>query len=172
MLINESTLSRVWQHSQNDETVFAILTAFRGEYTREDNLKRNASLAADVRGMGYGFFYLDGYWIENQGTDDEKHVSEDSLFVIGKATDTNFAKNIHELGNKYDQEAVVVKDESGVELIFKDGSKVDIGSIKPGQLGDIYSKIRKRGKNATFIFKEERDDLGWIGRLAGIRKEK
>jgi hypothetical protein len=168
MSVNESTLSRVWQHNENDQTVFAILTAFRGQYSREENLKRNAILAADVRKLGYGFFYLDGYWIENQGSAEERHVSEDSLFVIGKASDKNFANNLHNLGNKFDQEAIVLKDQDGVKLVFNNGSVQSIGTVRPGEMGLIYSKIRRRKDRppATFVFREERDDLGWVGRLA------
>ena len=64
-----------------------------------------------------------------------------------------------------------MKDEDGAKLIFNDGSVDSIGSIRPGEMGSIYSKIRHRGDNATFVFREERDDLGWIGRLAGINKK-
>jgi hypothetical protein len=166
--LNESSLSRVWQHYSDPDTAFGILTAFRGEYSAEENRQRNRSLAADVRDLGYGFFYLDGYWIENQGTDLERRVKEDSLFVISR-NQNGFAANIHKLGNRYNQEAVVVKDSNGVQLINKDGSKFDLGSLKPGSMGEIYSKLRRR-KDATFVFESERDDIGWLGRLAGIQK--
>jgi hypothetical protein len=167
-IIDESSLSRVWQHAENPDTDFAILTAFRGEYPYEENVNRNRSLAADIRARGYGFFYLDGYWVENEGTDQERRVKEDSLFVINRRSQ-GFAATIHRLGNRYDQEAVVVKDSASTRLIFKDGTEQPIGRLRPGAMGTLYSQLRHR-KGATFVFENERDDLGWISRLAGITR--
>jgi hypothetical protein len=170
MDINESSLSRVWQHFfSNKNRSVGILTAFRGEYPYEENVKRNKSLAADIRNAGYGFFYVDGYWIENQGTEHERPVKEDSIFVVGPASDTSFKSKIHSLGNKYDQEAVIVKDTDGTNIVFKNGDRENLGTIAPGELGAIYTKLRNNKKANTFIFKEERDDIGFIARLAGIK---
>jgi hypothetical protein len=164
--LQEASLSRVWQHSQDPGTEFAILTAFRGEYPYEENTQRNRSLAADLRDQGYGFFYLDGYWVENEGTDQERRVKEDSIFTINRRA-KDFAATIHRLGNRYDQEAVVVKDSRGTRLIFKDGTEQSLGQLRPGAMGTIYSQLRHR-RGATFVFESERDDLGWISRLAGL----
>jgi hypothetical protein len=172
MNINESSLSRVWQHFENPDRAVGILTAFRGEYTYEENVARNRSLAADIRRLGYGFFYVDGYWIENQGTEQERSVKEDSIFVVGQAADTDFKSRIHQLGNNYDQEAVIVKDASGTNIVFKDGTGSDLGRLSPGKLGTLYTKLRNNKKANTFVFTEERDDLGFVERLAklaGIR---
>lgn len=165
----ESSLSRVWQHYQDPDRVFAILTAFRGEYDLEQNLIRNRALASDIRNLGYGFFYLDGYWVENQGTDNERRVKEDSLFVTTR-NPHDFAKNILLLGKRYEQEAVLVKDKQGTRLLFTNGDTMDLGQLQPGKMGGIYSQLRGRS-NRTFIFENERDDLGWIQRLAGLSKE-
>jgi hypothetical protein len=164
----EASLTRVWQHYEDKNRVFAILTAFRGEYDFDENKARNSALASDIRNLGYGFFYLDGYWIENEGTDNERRVKEDSLFVSTQNT-KDFAKNILSLGKKYNQEAVVVKDEEGARLLFSNGDTMNLGDLKPGKMGDIYSQLRGKG-NRTFIFESERDDLGWIQRLAGLTK--
>lgn len=169
MDINESSLSRVWQHFDNPNRAVGILTAFRGEYTHEQNVARNKSLAASIRQLGYGFFYVDGYWVENQGTPEEVAVSEDSIFVVGNATDPNFASNLHQLGNQADQDAVLVKDSKGTRLIYKDGAEKPLGNLSPGSLGQAYTKLRNNKSTNTFVFKEERDDIGFIARLAGLR---
>jgi hypothetical protein len=168
--LNESSLSRVWQHFNDPDRNVAIFTAFRGEYDHDENVKRNRTLAAQIRQLGYGFFFVDGYWIENQGTPEEKHVSEDSIFVIAPADKAGFAEQIHKLGNEYNQDAVLVKDESGVRLIFKDGSEQELGNLQPGKLAQAYTKLRSNKRSNTFVFESERDDLGWIARLAGLRK--
>ena len=85
ILLQEVKLSRVWQHFTNPKVVVAILTAFRGEYSYDENVRRNTLLASDIKSRGYGFFYVDGHWIENSGTSQARTVNEDSIFVIGDA---------------------------------------------------------------------------------------
>lgn len=164
--ITEASLSRVWQHANSDRPI-ALLTAFRGEYSREENIQRNKTLAATIRKLGYGFFFLDGYWIENQGTENEVHVSEDSLFVIGNAgEDQQFRQQMIELGAKYNQDGVLVKDLEGAKVYTKTGDVMfDVGSLAPGKAGEIYSRLRNNKKSNTFVFESERDDLGFIARL-------
>jgi hypothetical protein len=167
--LNESSLGRVWQHFDNPDRSVALLTAFRGEFDREENLKRNRDMAAQIRGMGYGFFYVDGFWTENPGTDREQQVREDSLFVIAPATDNGFAERIHQLGNQFEQEGVLVKDATGVHIIYRDGSAETKERLSMGSLGDAYTRLRNNRKANSFTFVEERDDLGFIARLAGLK---
>lgn len=176
-ILTETSLGRVWKHFNDDDTAVAILTAFRGSNTYEQNVKRNRSLASQLKSLGYGYFFVDGFWIENMGTPEEQKAPEDSIFVIGRASDSNFVKNIHRLGNEYEQDAVLVKDGKGTRVIFKDGGTKELGKMSPGTLADTYSKISGRNldpgytslrtgkKTNTFVFTEEREDIGWIGRL-------
>jgi len=167
--LNESSLSRVWQHFANPDRSVALLTAFRGEFDHEENLKRNRDLGAQIRGLGYGFFYVDGFWTENPGTDREQKVREDSLFVTAPATDERFAERIHQLGNQFEQEGVLVKDATGVHIIAQDGSVKTKEKVSMGSLGDAYTRLRNNQKANTFTFVEERDDVGFIARLAGLK---
>jgi hypothetical protein len=173
--IQEASLSRVWQHTQSDRPI-ALLTAFRGEYDREENVRRNKQLAATIRKLGYGFFFVDGYWIENQGTPEELHVSEDSLFVIApEGSDEKFRQQMIELGGKFNQDGVLVKDKDGAKVYDKSGGVMfDVGELKPGKASEIYTKLRNNKKSNTFVFEGERDDIGFIGRLqklAGVAKK-
>ena len=173
--IQEASLSRVWQHTQSDRPI-ALLTAFRGEYDREENVRRNKQLAATVRKLGYGFFFVDGYWIENQGTPEEVHVSEDSLFVIApEGSDEKFRQQMIELGGKYNQDGVLVKDKDGAKVYDKSGGVMfDVGTLSPGKAGEMYTKLRNNKKSNTLVFEGERDDMGFISRLqklAGVTKE-
>lgn len=168
--LNEASLSRVWQHAESDRPI-ALLTAFRGEYDREQNIRRNKELAATIRKLGYGYFFVDGYWIENEGTPEEVHVAEDSIFVIApEGSDEKFRSQMQELGNKYNQDGVLVKDKDGAKIYNKDGSSFDIGVLKPGKAAQIYTRLRNNKKADSFVFESERDDLGWLQRLAGIKK--
>lgn len=169
--INEASLSRVWQHAESDRPI-ALITAFRGEYDLEENKRRNKELAATIRKMGYGFFFVDGYWIENQGTPEEVHVSEDSIFVIApEDTDTKFREQMTKLADYYNQDGVLIKDKEGAKVYTGDGNVMfDVGTLKPGKAGEIYTRLRNNKKSNTFVFESERDDLGWLQRLAGINK--
>ena len=172
MNINETKLSRVWKLFSDTEYSVALLTAFRGEYNYDENVRRNNALAGELRNAGFGITFVEGHWVENQGTDNEQNVIEDSILVSGpKVQVTDFAKIIHTLGNKYDQEAVLVKDAAGVRLVFKDGATQSLGAIQPGKLGQLYTKLRSNKVASTFIFESERDYPGWIQRLAGITKK-
>jgi hypothetical protein len=176
-IILEASLGRVWQHFNNPDMSVAILTAFRGRDLGDEslddselyqrNVSRNRKLVSQLEKRGYGYIYVDGHWIENQGTPEERLVKEDSVFVAVKNAGPDFAEFIHQLGNSFNQDAVVVKDSKGTRLIFKDGSEIPLGNIKPGQLGDIYTKLRNNKQANTFVFESERTELGWVARLAG-----
>jgi len=178
--LTEASLSRVWKHFNNPDHSVAILTAFRGRHDYEPdltarevyhkNVERNKQLASELKRLGYGYFFVDGHWIENQGTDHELAVKEDSIFVIGSNKNSAFAQDIHKLGNMFNQDAVLVKDNDGTRLINKDGSEYSLGEIHPGQMGDMYTRLRNNKKSNTFVFESEREELGWIARLAGINQ--
>lgn len=163
--INEASLSRVWKHFNDENTTVIILTGFRGDLEKDKNIQRNKAIAGELKNAGYGYFYVDGYWIENQGTEDEIKVSEDSIFAIN--TDTNKSKSFielgHKLANKYNQDAIFVKTPEKVYLKFKDGSEEELkGGLKPGKLGDFYTQLRNNKKANTFVFESERDGLGYF----------
>jgi hypothetical protein len=178
--LTETSLSRVWQHFNNPDHSVAILTAFRGRHDYDPeltarevyhkNVDRNKQLASELKRLGYGFFFVDGHWIENQGSEHELAVKEDSIFVIGSAKNSAFAQDMHKLGDSFNQDAVLVKDLDGTRLINKDGSEYQLGEIQPGQMGDMYTRLRNNKQANTFVFESERDELGWIDRLAGITR--
>jgi len=171
-IISEASLSRVWQHVESDRP-FAILTAFRDEYTAEENQQRNISLAAQIKRAGYGYFYLDGHWIENEGTAEEVEVSEDSVFAIGNPKNhQKFSALIKNLGKQYDQEAVVIKanDEILVHWLTTGGHEV-LNNLSAGVLGSVYSKLRNNKKSNTFIFENERNGKGYLWHVANSARK-
>lgn len=147
--INESSLSRVWQHTQEEGNPFGMMTAFRGEYSYDQNVIRNLKLKNDIRDLKYGFFYVDGYYIENEGTPNEKRVSEDSFFIVGSKSDNDgkLRGNMIMLAKKYNQETVLVKDIAGINLWTADGEKVlSLPAFKPNEVGEIYTQLRNKSK--------------------------
>ena len=156
---NEDSLSRIWQHGQEG---FILVSAFRGENSLEENIKRHDKLKDIVRKRLGGFSVLDGVWIENRGKPDEKRVSELSLFIpyIQKMSPDEFVDFAEELRTKFEpnQDAVVVRDPSKefphLMVIKKDGSvEIKKGIFLPDQVAEAYSRF-KTGNHAgrTFVF--------------------
>ena len=185
--INEVKLGRVWQHFKSDRTV-VILTGFRGDKSQKENEQRNKKIAGLIRKAGFGFFYVDGYWVENKGTEDEIKVSEDSIFAIAEPTrSTELIELAHKIANDYDQDAIFVDEKKGslenktfvktseeVYLYYSNGKKEKLDShFKPDKIGDFYTQLRGKGRNHTFVFEGERQSKGYFASLVEkIEKEK
>lgn len=168
--LEESTLSRVWQHTEDPETSFAIFTAFRGENTREENVKRNLRLAAEIRALGYGYFYLDGYSVENEGTPNEIKVREDSIFAVGpkgKEKYRKFEDDIRKVLLKYSQDWFITKPAGDTKVLgHRGGQTIDLGTFHPNKTGEAYSRLRD-GK--PFRFESAHTGLGWGARMIAAK---
>lgn len=156
-LLSEVKLSRVWKQLSDDETSVGIITAFRGGNSYEENVKLNKQLASKLRSKGFGFTFVDGAWVENEGTDEEITVSEDSIFVTAPKNKTEELFSVLvDAAKKYDQDGFSFKragSNSKYEIIDKNG-KVDMtfNKVKFNKLADIYTKLR--GKKGSFVFEE------------------
>lgn len=157
--MDEASLTRAYQHVvQQKVPSWGVMTAYRYANSPKENRMRNKQLESDLRGMGLGFFKVEGHWQECQDSslnyidcpkDKLQDSVEESLFVPNIS-----AEQIHQLGKKYEQDAVIYggKDTNGnANLIFKNGEKEDIGSFQPGKIEQAYSKL-KGGR--TWVFKQ------------------
>lgn len=155
-LLCEASLGRVYQHVLKASTKsLAILTAFRGGRSKNDNLDANKKLMGDIRSLGLGAFKLRGRWRECQDPsipyDDCPQakmldVGEPSMGVVGIEK-----KQAARLGKKYDQDAIVYlgpETDGKAILIFKDGKELVIGAFKPQRIAQAYSKV----KGKSFVF--------------------
>ena len=165
--LKETTLSRVFRHFQNKKIPVGIITAFRGANTYDENVKRNKVLAAKIKSAGYGYFFVEGHWQEKDGSE-TIDVKEDSIVVIGSENDNGKLKGLLKIWIKeYNQDAALFKDEGTIKVILldKSGKGIEISnkfSLKKLEIG--YTKLRGRG-GRSFSFDEERDGLGWLGRM-------
>lgn len=160
----ESSLSSIMQHVQNAKTKgFAILTSWRQSNEKAVNVANFQALKGKVREKGLGFVQLRGHWQECQDPevkydecppDQMVDSIEPSLMVIGIDL-----KGAMALGEAYNQDAVVYAGpETGgnVQLHFKDGSTMDIGTFSPMAIGQAFSEYRTKkdgemGKVARFF---------------------
>jgi hypothetical protein len=162
--IVESSLSRIIQHIENPDSTFGQISAFRGEFGREENENRHEQLKKDIRNKGLGFIEMSGGFQEEDG-----NVQELSLFV------PNISKNdAISLGEKYGQFSILWKDPSQF---------VEIGTNKAAGIGQIKNTFKKSGKvidlssdsiknfwsqiyrgrhrDKKFLFLMEKSDVNW-----------
>jgi hypothetical protein len=157
--LNETSLTRVMRKSQKGG--MAIMSAQRGDKSKEENKARSKQLEKDVRGAGLpGPTKVSGRYTENPGTSQEKKVGEKSHIITpGKKGKRKFKKAIEKLGKKYDQDSVLMQRKGGGSSTLKgtsktswpgEGKNVKIGKMKPGRTGEFDTKV----KNKTFTVEQ------------------
>jgi hypothetical protein len=115
-----TSLSRIMQHVDDPKRSFGVITSYRSDRSDDDNRKSFEVLKSEVRSMGYGYSELAGGYNGDQGP-----VQEPSLFVPKISKDQTI-----KLGVKYDQHAVLYKDDKEFSLI---------GTNKNSGIGNILS---------------------------------
>lgn len=153
--ISESGLSRLLQHTQQP---FAIITAYRDKHSKEENIHRNRSLRHHLNKKLAGVHQLIGHWQECQDPnipyaecppEKLKDVVERSYLVPQPpvlSTD-EFAQWIHQLGNLYEQDAIVLYDGTTINAIHKDGTHTKLGTeLSIGNISQSYSQHVKKNK--------------------------
>lgn len=97
---------------------FGVISAYRSGLSKSENQKRHGQLMADLQRMGYkGMEPLKSSW-EDMAT--KVTHKEKSIFIPHISFD-----DLHKLGKKYEQDAVLYKDKSGsIGVYFKDNSAI------------------------------------------------
>lgn len=155
----ESSLSRLYTHIMDHES--AILSAFRGEYSNEANYERSRELKAKLLAHGFGVTKVAGSYIENFETPEAIEVAEQSMFVSNRHDDDNFIEVVTDLGEEYEQDAVLVipREGMGAYLVGTNesnefppmGKQISVGNLKMGEEDEFMSKVKGR----PITFKEE-----------------
>lgn len=110
--LNESSLSRIYQHSQNHD--IGTITAFRdrrdcdGEkYTTAEKKKLNKSLKAKLANKRYSITPAKGEYIENYGSKEAKSVKEEIFIVVDINDSGNLKKDLRKLGEEFEQDSIL-----------------------------------------------------------------
>lgn len=102
-----ANLSRLLDHLNNNNVAF--ITAFRSEYSRNENKKRNKILARDLNNAGYSFIRIIGGYKDDK---DSEPVEEDSFAVISTDKDPKkqdeFFKHMLAFCKYFDQDSVLI----------------------------------------------------------------
>lgn len=168
--LQESNLSRIFSHYQNDPfiVISAERTANEGETEEEAkqrNKKATLSLKNDIRSAGFGYIPVDGSWKE------DGQVSYEASFFIPMSTGNyeDFFKWGIGMCKKYMQYSVLISDGQGniayydkdgnVDMEFKGGisfnqNTIDSNIENAGGVGG-YTSLNRKNPNKSFQLQED-----------------
>ena len=114
--INESSLSRLWEHNKEHDA--GALTAFRkgpecggGKlYSKKENAQRNKSLLAKLKSKGYGVTKLHGSYPEGGKT-----AKEISYFVVDLGDTGKLEKDLKVFGQEFEQDSILFIPKGAIE---------------------------------------------------------
>ena len=164
-IILETSLSRL--HSKIKNHAVGAITAHRGEKTSAENNQRNRQLAGYLSQKGYQLTVIDGGYVENPGTPQEKTVTEKTFFVVNPSEGDDGGKleqDLKTLGRVFDQDSILSYQFGGKPTYIGTssrpdadpglGEKYELSSTEWGNpQGPYFSRVRGR----KFAFKEIRD---------------
>jgi hypothetical protein len=161
-----TTFKEFYSHFKENGYPIAIMSAFRGQFTYDQNVKRNRTLSTMVRSDGFGFVWVNGYWEEEDGLN-KADAREDSILIIGNENDNGRLKgSVKKWMKKYDQDSVIYKDEDGkLGLLYQSGKYEDLGEFSPKKMSHGYTKLRGRGDRA-FVFECSWSEPNFTSRLS------
>ena len=157
-ILVEASLSRIWQHIEKGNSL-GVITAFRSN--DPDNLKKNKKLQSEINVAGFGYFPMNGVYIEDFGSDEPKKVEESSFFVISTHPE-KLRDFLIKMGKKYEQDSVLFMDNSVEDKVaVLIGTKADawpglgvvhtLGKWHPNKIRDFYSKLKG---SKSFVFED------------------
>ena len=162
---SSNPLSRILQYV--DEMGCMIISAERGERSDEENARKTKQLENDIRQLGLGYKPSYGGYVENKNSPDERDITGEVSFIVAKPKDMldeDFMDIAIELGNRYNQESVLVAlptmnqgKPSYIKTSGNDIGNVDMQfdkfrqSIKSGpDKDDYFTKTKRNGKQFSF----------------------
>lgn len=160
-IISEDSLSRTLSIIQDKD--FAILTAYRANFTKSENILRNRKLRAILNELHMGVHQLVGHWQEAPAGKDYTECLPNELtdviersYLVAKPESMsseefeNIICNLLTIDGET-QDAALIKNENGIFLIYNNGQKEQIGSdVSLGKINQAYSQHVKN--NMPFVF--------------------
>ena len=165
--ITEAGLARIIQKVKVDQEDFIIITAYRGEFDKKENIARNRDLRGWFNRQEMGVYQLVGHWrecsIENVPYDQcpaNKLVDVVERSYLAVRPDTMSTKNFFSkckfLTKKWKQDGSVIRIQElfgdEIQILEKSGNTFGIGSgISLGKISQAYSQHVKK-LNTPFVF--------------------
>ena len=165
--ITEAGLARIIQKVKVDQEDFIIITAYRGEFDKKENIARNRDLRHWFNRQEMGVYQLVGHWrecsIENVPYDQcpaDKLVDVVERSYLAVRPDTMSAKEFFGkckfLTKKWKQDGSVIRIQElfgdEIQILETSGDTFGIGSgISLGKISQAYSQHVKK-LNTPFVF--------------------
>lgn len=142
---------------------FATVTAFKGELdgktlTLAENRARNRLLEQDLRRLGLPWLNVDGFW---KTTGKSMLEPEESYFVPKMSR----AQAV-ELGHKYRQESVIVRDDKGFDLVSSEApnkgqvlKRFTRMAVSEDMFVEAFSRMVGSNVNLKFVGPDEVPDI-------------
>lgn len=154
-IITEVGLSRLWMHMSKHDT--GTISAFRyarecgvGErYTKNENLKRNASLLAKLLSKQYNVIAVKGSYIENFGSPTAREVNENTFLVIDVDDRGRLLDDLKSLGQEFEQDSVLFIPKGGMSATLHGTGSCP--NSYPGMNKKITYNTRFLGKDGEFF---------------------
>lgn len=155
-LLTESCLSTIYQHVKNHSV--GVITAHRQENDEKINESQNRKLTSYLSSKGYNITLIEGCYIENLETDNQKEVKEKTLFVVNPKQGDDGGElelDLVKLGQLYGQDSILsyrnggkptyvgTSDRMNVDPAL--GQRTELDSIEWGSpRGPYFSSIRNK----------------------------
>lgn len=168
--LKESSLSRIL--TKMDVYDCGILTAFRNNYSKKENLERNKKLLANIYYHRFDAIKVYGAYIENYDPNnkkDQKEVIEESFFVIDSKKTGNLKKFLTLAGSAFLQDSIIFIPENTKKAILigtspwgnasiwpEKGQEIEFSKMKIGTENEFMTKV----KNKPFYFFEKMEPCG------------
>jgi hypothetical protein len=149
--IQESSLSRIWQHITKEGSSFGVISAYKFDLSEEENLERHEILRNKIRSYRYGYIeQKSGYTYKNEELGIKDQIEEKSFFIPGISLE-----DCQTLSEIFDQESYLYKDDNGFGLFMTDSGKEvvsfvdsdELFSFKPKDFEAGYSQLVKANTN-------------------------
>lgn len=161
-LISEDSLYRTINIMKNDE--FAILTAYRSNHSKEENIKRNRILRSKLNERKMGVHQLIGHWQEAPDgydymdcPDNLKTDTIERSYLVKKPADMSseefkeFILSLLTIDGET-QDGAILKTNDGIYFIDNHGSMFKISdTFELGKVAQAYSQHIKN-QNIPFVF--------------------
>lgn len=126
--MNDSALHQAWKHVRDHDS--GIITAQCEKYTEADHAKRNLSLTAKLRHLGYFILRVNGSHTQGYGSDHAREVDA-VLFLVADIADSGcLEQKLRELGAEFEQDSILFIHAGGTDGKLLETSLHANGEIK------------------------------------------
>ena len=162
-IISEASMGRLYQHFKDGDCI-AIVSAFRGERSKSENMKLTKELRVMTLGAGFGYNKVIGGYSEKLDDGTVVNIDDEHSTVIyaKPEREKELRRFVESLGKKYKQDSVLfIGSDRKAKWIFTRpdnfmnkpvGSTLELGEFHPRQIGMYFTKIGK--KHFSFVIQE------------------